>query len=168
MILVPVQLVFIGKENLNYQNKGNSEGNENGNSDLFFPLLLDKFSRFESDNTDKFLFEFKGESGFDISFFEDHLHSQVNSCNLILSESPEIALIERCSHLIHKLEDKETSDLFDEKNKDVLDRIINNNGFCRVLCYDEFSNPDKYANIGWGDGKPTIMRKDNKVILYEF
>ena len=45
--------------------------------------------------------------------------------------------------------------------------IIEAGGNCNVEMIDEFTNPNEYKNVGWGDGVPKVKTYNNKVIIHK-
>lgn len=45
--------------------------------------------------------------------------------------------------------------------------IIESGGECYVEMEDEFTNPEKYKNVGWGDGIKQLKTFNNKVIIHK-
>ena len=47
-----------------------------------------------------------------------------------------------------------------------IDNILKNNGSIRMETMDEFTHPDEYNDVGWGDGLIKPLLKDGKVVLH--
>ena len=47
-----------------------------------------------------------------------------------------------------------------------IDNILKNNGSIKMETMDEFTHPDEYNDVGWGDGLIKPLLKDGKVVLH--
>jgi len=47
-----------------------------------------------------------------------------------------------------------------------INNILNNNGSIRMETINEFTHPDEYNDVGWGDGLIKPLLKDGKVVLH--
>lgn len=47
-----------------------------------------------------------------------------------------------------------------------IDAILKNNGSIKIEVMDEFTHPDEYNDVGWGDGLIKPLLKDGKVVLH--
>ena len=47
-----------------------------------------------------------------------------------------------------------------------IDNILKNNGSIKMETMDEFTHPDEYNDVAWGDGLIKPLLKDGKVVLH--
>lgn len=128
--------------------------------------IIDEFNKFESSVDSLFLFTFKDGSQPVEACFDDLLGYPIKDAKLIVAKQEQIAYIENDSHLINKIDDKQCYDLLDQNASSTINKIMDNNGICSILCKDEFTHPEDYLNVAWGEGKPVPLLKNNKVLIY--
>lgn len=132
------------------------------------PYLIDEYNNFDSEIDSLFLFSFNNGQEPVEAYFDDMLGNQIQSTKLIVATPDQIAFTEKASHLTYKVNEKKCFDIFDDDRHLFLNKILSNNGDCYVLCKDEFTHPEEYKDVAWGEGKTKIILKNNKVIIYPF
>jgi hypothetical protein len=130
------------------------------------PYIIDEYDNFDTDINSLFLFSFKNNSEPVVANFDDLIGHELDDAKLIIAEHDQIAYVEKNHHLYHDIQSKKCFDIFDDDRNEFLDKILKNNGSCYILCKDEFTHPEEYTDVSWGDGKTKIVLKDNKVIIY--
>lgn len=130
------------------------------------PYIIDEYDNFDTDVNSLFLFSFKNGSEPVAANFDDLVGNQIDDAKLIVATPEQIAYTEKNSFLSNKLENKKCFDIFDDERHDYLNKILANDGSCYILCKDEFTNPEEYVDVSWGDGKTLVVLKNNKVIIY--
>lgn len=132
------------------------------------PYLIDEYDNFESDIDSLFLFDFNNGSDPVPANFDDLIGCEIENVRMIVATPDQIALIEKASHLSYNVDQKKCFDVFDDDRHFFLNKILSSNGDCYVLCKDEFTNPEEYQNVAWGEGKTKVILKNNKVVIYPF
>jgi len=130
------------------------------------PYIIDEYNNFDSEVNSLFLFYFKENNNPVVGNFDDLLGDGIDKVKLIVATPDQIAFMEKNHHLYHDIQSKKCFDIFDDDRNEFLDKILKNNGSCYILCKDEFTHPEEYTDVSWGDGKTKIVLKDNKVIIY--
>ncbi len=130
------------------------------------PYIIDEYDNFDTDINSLFLFQFNNKSEPVAANFDDLIGHEIEDVKLIVATPDQIAYVEKDNHLSNGIESKKCFDIFDDNRSEFLDRILNNDGSCYILSKDEFTHPEEYTDVSWGDGKTKVILKNNKVIIY--
>jgi len=132
------------------------------------PYIVDVLDHFESKSDSLFLFTFKNESEPVVANFDDLLGHELDDAQLIVAEPHQIGLIKNEFYTGEGNNEPKYYDLFNIKQKLILKKILVDNGMCTIAAIDEFTNPEEYQNIAWGEGigRPKLI--DGKVLIFDF
>jgi len=104
-----------------------------------------------------------------IACFDDMLGPEIKEVKKIIAIPEQIGYVNRwATDRIDSGDTPSAEKLVECLADDItLKEIINDNdGECEIEMEDEFTNPEKYEGIGWGDGVPVPKLKEGKVIIY--
>lgn len=132
------------------------------------PYIVDILDNFESKSDSLFLFTFKNESEPIVANFDDLLGHELDEAQLIVAEPHQIGIIKNEFYTGEEDGEPKYCDLFNPKQKLILKKILVDNGMCRIAAIDEFTNPEEYQNVAWGEGigRPKLI--DGKVLIFDF
>ena len=90
-----------------------------------------------------FVIEIDGDENFVVACPDDLLGDQIKEVFRVVAEPEQIGV-----------------------DVEQLQKIIDNGGECEIEGMDEFTNPEDYKDVGWGDGvcKPKLV--DGKAVIY--
>jgi len=128
--------------------------------------LVDEFDKFDTKVDSLFLFTFKDGSQPVEAYFDDLLGYPIDDAKLIIAKEDQIAYTENDPHLFREIDDKDCYDIFDQEVCSTINKIIDNDGLCSILCKDEFTHPEEYKNYAWGEGNPIPFLRNNKILIY--
>lgn len=158
MILIPARMILLHPiENQKFDFVVNVE---NITKDSVVAILLDEFNRFD-------------ETGYYLNYDEQNhyfiesakIKSSVNS-EKIIARPHEIGVIRKKGDIRQSFEDSTFVDLFSDENIDLVKSIYSKDeGFCMIICEDEYTNPKAYENVGLWDGKPKPVLINQKICL---